>query len=408
MKKATFLFMMLIVLLGASKEVGAKEYHFTGFTVSLEEIMIDDERKVLITKGGMDPFETILGLEGYHLFYNGLTMYGDDFVVYGYAMGGYDMRDYSGFFFVVDEDGTIVLGEEGVLDYDFRGDVKNVYTYDDHLMIELQQTNEIGYHIEVMHHIYLLFDETYTMIAEHSVDGLVHEVFVDDWILRGRVESGTQFDFGISSSGELIWKDCLKFLNDVILNDELLTSNTCIDTIGSHYLRYNDNTINFYIEPLIEGVEEGHIYYEPVMISYNGGYATLNDDGYTSHQEIIDIGYYRFVIEGVNGYKKELNFEIGAVVEGITNNTVYEEGVTVHFTGQGYLNNQYVKSPVIVEHDGEYILKIKGQDGYLESYYFEIVSVKEETTFIDFVQKVDVFVLGAVLIIGIVVVKRKK
>lgn len=424
MKKATFLFMIMVIMLMISmKGVHAEEFPFAGFTISLEEKVIDDEQKIIVTKGGIDSFETVLEHKGYHLYFNGVSMFGDDVVVYGYAMGGYDMRDYSGFFFVLDEAGDIVFGEENVFDYGFREDVKNIYTYDHHLMIELQQTSDNGYQVEVMNHIFILYDETYQLIAEHTIEERVDGVQVEEDLLFGRTSSGDEFDFGISSSGELIWKDdyigvedqgvydeevCLTFLNEIVLNDEIYRNNTCVDTIGTHYLRYNDQTITFDIEPIIDGVEDGQIYYEGVVISFSGGYALLNGDSYSNHQEIIDIGHYHFVIEGLNEYQRELNFEIGSVVEGITNNTVYEEGVTITFTGQGYLNNQYITSPVTVENDGEYILKIKGQDGYLESYYFEIDAQEEEKTFLDFVQKVDVFVLGAVLMIGIVVVKKKR
>ncbi|MGS0973327.1 MAG: hypothetical protein ACVCEJ_08905 [Candidatus Izemoplasmataceae bacterium] len=424
MKKATFFFMiMLVILLSSIERVNAEEFPFAGFTISLEEKVMEEEQKIIVTKGGIDSFETVLDHDGYDLHYNGVSMFGDYIVVYGYAMGGFDMRDYSGFFFVLDEAGSILFGEEDVFDYGFREDVKNIYTYDHHLMVELQQTNDNDYQVEVMKHIYLLYDETLNLIAEHTIEGLVHDVNVDEDLLFGRTSSGEVFDFGISSDGDLIWKDdyigvedsavydnevCLTFLNDIVLNDEIYRNNTCVDTIGTHYLRYNDEMITFDIEPVIEGVEDGQIYYESVMISYTGGYALLNGDNYSNHQEIIDIGHYQFVIEGINGYVKELNFEIGSVVEGITNNTVYDEAVTISFTGQGYLNNQFITSPMTVEHDGEYILKIKGNDGYLESYYFEITGDEEETNFMDFVQKVDVFVLGTILIIGIVVVKKKR
>jgi hypothetical protein len=424
MKKATFLFIFIMICFSMSfNELKAEEFSFSGYTVSLEEQVIDGEGKIIVTKGGINPFETVIGIEGYNLHYNGVSIYGEHFVIYGYTVGGHDKRDYNGFFFILDKDGVVLLGEEGLIDYGFREDVKNVYTYDHRLMVEVLQTTDIDYQVTEMKHIYLLYNESFELVQEHSISETMKEVVVKDKILLGRYQTGDLFDFGILSSGEIVWKEdnigvsdgavynhevCLNFINQITLNDEIITDDICVDVIGTHYLTHNDQTITFDIEPFIEGVEDGSIYYEPVMISFNGGYATLNGDSYASNQEILDIGKYVFVVEGLNEYKKELHFEIGSVVEGITNNTVYEEDVTIQFTGQGYLNNQYVTSPITIDNDGEYIFKIKGKDGYLESYYFEILSVKEESGFLDFVQKVDVFVLGTVLIIGIVIVKKKR
>jgi hypothetical protein len=424
MKRATFLFILIVISCSMSlKELKAEEFSFSGFTISLEETVIDGEGKIIVTKGGINPFETVIGIEGYHLYYNGVSMYEEYFVIYGYTLDNQNNREYDGFFYVLDKDGDVILGEEGLLDYGFREDVKNVYTFDHRLMVEVKQSTDNDYQVSVMKHIFLLYNESLELIQEHSISENIKEISVKDKILLGRYQTGDLFDFGILSSGELIWKDdhigvndgevyynevCLNFINQVTLNDEIITDDICIDVIGTHFLTYNDQMITFEIEPIIEGVADGSIYYEPVTISFNGGYATLNGDSFANHQEIVDIGQYVFVVEGLNDYKKEVHFEIGSVVEGITNNTTYEENVTIEFTGQGYLNNQYVTSPVTVNNDGEYIFKIKGKDGYVESYYFTIESVKEKNRLLDFIQKVDVFVLGTVLILGIVVIKKKR
>ena len=56
---------------------------------------------------------------------------------------------------------------------------------------------------------------------------------------------------------------------------------------------------------------------------------------------------------------------------------------------------------------GEYILKINGENNYLETYFFSIEKIEEETRFIDFVQRVDILVLVVVLVSGGIILKKK-
>lgn len=424
MKKATFLFVIgLIIVGGRSRLVDAEEYQFTGYTIGLEEKVIDGEQTIVVTKGGIGAFETRVGIEGYHLYYNGVEVKGDTIVVYGYSMGGYAMREYSAFIVVLNQSGDIVYGDRDVFDYGAQEDVKNVYFLEDNVLVEILKTEDNGYHVTTLGYVYLLFDETGNLIAEHKIADTVKETVVDGNMLLGRTSRGDDYDFGIKASGNILFKGdeigvedeaiyyeevCLSSLNTLYVNEEKVDNYYCIDVVGLHYVEVDGRNLSFTMEAIVEGVEENQIYYEPVQISVSGGYVTLNGDSYTDYEEVLDIGTYVLLIEGENEYKKEIHFEIGSVIEGITNNTVYEEDVTISFTGKGYLNNQYISSPFTVENEGEYIFKIKGEDGYLESYYFEIVAPVKETTFIDFVQKIDVFILGAVLIVGIVVVKKKR
>ena len=423
MKKATFLFWIVgILFILPYGSVEADSFPFSGYTITLEDHMVDGHQGILVTKGGMDPFETVISMESYDMHYNDVVSFQDGFIVYGYTSGGVNPRDYSGFFVWLDEDGEILMDLEEPLDYGFQEDVRNIYNLNGSLVVEVQQTRFDGYELKVLNHVYLLFDQPNNLLREHIVEGQVKYVRIDGTRLLGSFSEADVFDFAFEASGDLRSKEdslgiedkgvyqgevCLSLFNDAYLNGELLRGDTCIDAVGHHLLRVNDRTYTFIIEPTIQGVEE-KVYYESVIISFPSGYATLNGDAYTSNEEIVDIGHYQFVLHGVNGYQKKVDFEIGAVVEGITNNTVYKNPVTISFTGQGYINNQYIESPITIESEGEYILKIKGEDGYLETYYFEIQKEVEKTSFIDFVQKVDVFVLGTLVVVGIVLIKRKK
>lgn len=424
MKKATFLLALFLTLVVGQKQgIYAEEFPFSGFTISLEEQVIDGDQQILITKGGINPFQVNFGMEGVDFYYNDVELYMDYIVVYGYALDSNDERNYNGFILVLTKTGDIVYSNKESLDYGLNETVSNLYNLSGHMVVELEQSRDLGQSVETVKHIFLIYNEDFVLVEEHHIDGAIKEIQLVGDRLLGRTSSGEDFDFGFRSTGDVIYDGenigvdnggvyqgevCMNFLNPVMLNEEILEDYACVDAVGQYTLLMDDYQLQFTIEPIIEGVEDGKTYYETLMIGFNSGYATLNGDNYSSNEEITEIGQYYFVLHGINGYTKELTFEIGSVVKGITNNTVYQEAVTIQFSGQGYINNQYIESPFTVEQPGEYILKIKGLDGYVESYYFEIEEQEESHSLRDFIQKVDVFVLGGVLIVGLVVIKRKK
>jgi len=423
MKKATFLLFCFVGLLLSTKTASkAEEFELSGFTIALEEKIVDGDQQIIITRGGINPFRVTYGVEGVNLYYNDVEMFMEYIVVYGYSIVSNE-RDYNGFFLVLDDAGEIIYANEEPIDFGLNENISGLYNLNGHLVLDVEQSRDLGQSIEIVKHIFFIYDEEFELLEEHHVEGSIKELHVDGDRLLGRTSSGEHFDFGFRASGDIIYQDdpigvedggvyqgevCMNLLNPLVLNDEVIEEHACVEAVGFYVLELDDYQISFTIEPVIEGVKDGQIYYEPLNIGFDSGYATLNGDNYTRNEEISEIGQYHFVLYGLNGYEKEISFEIGSVVEGITNNTVYQDAVTLRFSGQGYINNQYIESPYTVEQPGEYIFKIKGMDGYVESYYFEIEEHVEEKSLRDFVQKVDVFVLASVLIVGIVVIKKKK
>ena len=64
-------------------------------------------------------------------------------------------------------------------------------------------------------------------------------------------------------------------------------------------------------------------------------------------------------------------------------------------------------SPLEVNDVGEYILKMRGENNYLETYYFQIGADTNEMNMLDFVQKFDIYILVIVLISGGIILKKK-
>jgi len=109
----------------------------------------------------------------------------------------------------------------------------------------------------------------------------------------------------------------------------------------------------------------------------------------------------------VNGYIETYTFTITSDMEGIINNHTYLESLEVTFNGEGYLNNQFVSSPLEVNNIGDYILKIRGENNYLETYYFNISADTDKLSILDFVQRFDIYILVIVLISGGIILKKK-
>ena len=151
--------------------------------------------------------------------------------------------------------------------------------------------------------------------------------------------------------------------NDVldIANQEMFINEVNIEFLNSALL-YNNAEYNFILKPLVLGVENNKSYNESVSPSISSGNVVLNNDIFISGTEISKPGNYELTINGINNYSEIYNFTIVSNMTGITNNHTYLEPVTVSFSGEGYLNNQFIDSPAEVSETGEYILKIKGEN----------------------------------------------
>ena len=146
---------------------------------------------------------------------------------------------------------------------------------------------------------------------------------------------------------------------------------------------------------------------EWVYAFVSGGNVMLNNDIFVSNTEINKPGNYELIINGANDYHDMIDFTITSNLEGIINNNTYLDPVNISFKGDGYLNNNFIQSPYEITESGEYILKIKGENNYLETYYFSIQDEVKKASLIDFIQKVDILVFVVVLISGGIILKKK-
>ena len=131
--------------------------------------------------------------------------------------------------------------------------------------------------------------------------------------------------------------------------------------------------ISFTINVRIDGVKDGEHYQDAVCPSINSDQILLNGNAYESGTVISAIGYHKIKISGAGGYEKEISFTIDAVIDGVTNNSVYQEAITPTInTDNLTLNGADYDSGTTVSTIGNYVLVVSGENGYKVEIAFTI------------------------------------
>lgn len=147
---------------------------------------------------------------------------------------------------------------------------------------------------------------------------------------------------------------------------------------GMHTIKFIYNggysEYSFYILPFIEGVEDGGIYEESVVITTNYPYLLLNNNPYTSGEEITEIGNHVFVVKSLDGYDHTIKFTIIEKYYEVEDGGVYDGAVfptipngTLELDGQPYTSGTEIKLV------GIHYLTIYGLNGYEHTITFTIL-----------------------------------
>lgn len=341
-------------------------------------------------------------------------------VFYGYSHNYEGNNYYDAFTMILDKEGN----EKFVMFDDFGDleEVRQIVEIDNILLFHIEQSMEDDFGDIVFNdNIFVTYDFEFNKLNQTSIDtdlkrkAYTNQLFLYDFDYEGDFSGALNSELeillddtlDISNNQVFIESTTILFVNEATLNGKEVEHGVTIDYPGFYDLEYNDYTYRFIVEPIVTGVIDNEVYLESVTPIVESGKAYLNNDLYISGTPIIAPGNYALKIVGVNGYEKEFNFTINPNVTGILNDKVYDDEVEIEFDGEGYLNNTYIESPFTVSEDGEYLLKIKGEGNYLETYYFTVESEEETASVIDYVQKYDVVVLGVVVIVGGIILKKK-
>jgi len=423
MKKTVFLLLIFTFFMTSIDVKGLYQdfYEFSDYELHISRARNEnDDAGYHIVKSGANAFETDFIIEGYTLYLNNVKEVNGNHIFYGYSHEDNGETYYDPFLLVLDSDGSVVFS----CTEDF-GDIEAVYDVveiDNVILVHYVRSEAVYHDIEFKDNIFITYDLNYNEIERMTSTVNVRSSSSNENLYLYNLDYDDDFEGAISSdlqvisetdmldiSPDEIFHDnlTLLFINEALLNDELVSNGLYIDYPGIYELTYNDYEYSFTVNPIITGVENLGVYAGAVTPYVSSGNTYLNNDIYMSGTEIIEPGTYKLKVEGVNDYKKEVEFTITSNIDGVLHNQTYVEDVDISFNGDGYLNSAFIQSPYTISGNGDYILKIQGAGNYLETYYFNITEEEDESTVIDFIQKYDVVFLAVVVIAGGIILKKK-
>lgn len=214
---------------------------------------------------------------------------------------------------------------------------------------------ELGYHTIVVNGADG-YQETITFLIKETISGVVDGRTYNDVI-------------NISIDGKC----------SIILNGENVSNNFVAQEIGYNYLTIlgtngYKSTIMFIIDPVTTGVENGQTYNEELVIITTGICSSikLNGNVVSNTTTANAIGNNTYVIYGLNGYEKIINFKLSPVVTGVVNDEDYNGKVevsinlypkTIKINNQNIYINNIVNNNYLIDTVGNNTLAIETIDG---------------------------------------------
>lgn len=374
-----------------------------------------------IEKTGENPFYKSVSNIGEYDEIFGVKEMNSHIFVYGYNFRLNSSTQYDSLVYIFDMNGTLI--SKIVLDFGEMEIIEDIYFIDDIYLMHTEQRIDCDFDYLFSANYFSSFDVNFNHLKdlETTLD-IVGLETTDRYLLLRSTHYG-QFELAIRSDltsftpednlnivdREIYTKPFfLEFINGGQLNDDYVEHGVMIDYPGNYIFDYGNQVYHFTLMPTVLGLEQNKIYTERVTPIVDKGNILLNNDVFISGTEITKPGNYELLVKGVGDYEYWIEFTIAHHLSGIINHQTYYENVILTFTGDGYINNQYIESPFEVVEPGDYILKIKGENNYLETYYFQISEEDNDVSIVDFIQKIDIFVLVVVVISGIIVLKKSK
>ena len=426
MKKTVFLLCLIIFTLPniTVNSYGNNEtYSFDNYDIIISDYTLNGNRGISIEKTGINPFYTVVDNEGEYYIINGVIKTDIHYIVYGGIHLNGNETYYDSMFIVFDQLGNLVEKTTIYIDeFDDLEEIVGAYLIDNILIFHNIKTTDDGMEYHFVTNYFTSYDLSLNLIDTIEISNDIKKITSNDKYILLNYEYDNDYNcairddlsillptdiIDIENNQVFIDEVSIEFLNRALLNDKIVSNGVTIDYPGNYKLVHNNFEYNFVVKPKVSGVVDNIITNEGVSPVISAGNIMLNNDIFVSDTEINYPGNYTLSIKGINNYFDNYNFTITSDMEGITNNHIYYEDVTVTFNGEGYLNNQFIESPIEVSEAGEYILKIKGENNYLETYYFQIEKTVETMTLVSFIQKFDVFILVGVLITGGIILKKK-
>lgn len=423
MKKTVFLFLLVLTFLNVPSKAQAAEmvktYEFSEFTIVIEQVNEASNKGFSIEKNGINSFYARVLDDGIEYYVNGVAEYLDKYVVYGYVHEEEAQTFYDSFIIVFDNQGSLLYKE--IADYDSLEETKEVFVIDNILIVSTDQHIHDNTYVKIKN-IFTSYGPDLEKINEVEIVNNKSTLSINSSLILLNLDYDSIYEYGLNSDLDIIENDdllgvehesiyssgvYLEFINEIEINGNIYSEPFFLEYPGNYTIEKDGSIRSFTIEANVSGIIDNQISSEEVIVNFSAGNAMLNNEIYLSGERISRPGNYTLVIRGANDYALSYDFVITSNFSGIINNNTYDEEVTLLFNGNGYINNQFINSGDSIDEEGEYILKINGENNYLETYYFEIEYPEENMSIAEAIQKYDIFVLALVLVGGAVILKKR-
>jgi len=417
MKKIIFLFVLMATLV-PMKVSAYTVLACDGITFEINR----DSGGLIITKRGENPFMKAYTYEGRSSYVRDVTCNDDEYTFFGYTTTGDSINFYDTLVFTMDASGNVIF-EEAI---DFGGNEETIgAVWVDQVLFTIFRVDDLGdrwndIDPEFDYAVVKTYDMNYEYLDTLILENEIIQYDSSDKLLLLYYSYQDEVDIGIDTAMNLYYDSDvfdlkgfydgevgIAFINEAVLNGESLENGLYINYPGIYSFEYNDQKYPFVLHPIVEGVEHLKTYNESVTPLISAGNITLNNELYLSGTEIHNPGNYELTITGINGYQQTIQFTITPKVEGVINGHDYDDPFVITFEGEGYLNNSLVVSPLQIEEDGDYVLRVNGVGGFSNQYEFTFTEENNKLTAQDFVQKIDILILVVAVVIGVIIIKKK-
>jgi len=314
---------------------------------------------------------------------NHADTFGEDYLLFGYVIVHEEgKRRHDGFILIADRQGDILF--EKVIDLGHDEEIVHVKKLEGILVLHIQQWQDGG-NLHGGDH-FLFYEEdrlqkTLEIPTEFKRVEKHREILYLSENIRGAFEYALNREGDIltpeealrlEKGGEYETGTTFHFLREARYEGEKVIGPLHFDFPGHYTVTINGETHDFTIHPQIEGVEAHETLDGPFSIRVDAGQPFLNDTAYASGETIETPGYHLFEVKGLNGYRKKVPFTLTSGLTGVESHAVHEEPLILSFMGDGRLNGEEIESGFRLAENGNHILEIAGENGYLESHHFEL------------------------------------
>lgn len=269
--------------------------------------------------------------------------------------------------------------------------------------------------------------------GQATVNGLVSENLYFDWPGYYDIvisDKTYRFTFSITVEPNIIIEGdeengvyvddvTIQTTGTILLNDEHYASGMLVEEPGHYRLTIvgeNDYTYtkDFTLMPRItfnDGLDTTVLTNDmqissPMTIYSNGLSMLLNDRLYQS-EEIIETGHYILKVFGHNQMCIEIAFDILPRIEGIEDQGVYRT-VDIYVFGEARINDALISGSYQSHTPGHYVLELLFEGEVYEVIEFEIESPPETASTNPFKEPWISYFFGVIVMVGVVLILRKK